>query len=312
MKPFRKIRRRLRVFLETPAAWFARLVIPCLPWSVLAPLAAVLGQLGYAVASRDRRIALANLDLAFGDTKTHAEKARIARASFVTFARVILDVFWFSRRTRERIRRHVRIEASMRSAMVRSPVVFITAHFGNWEVNGQAVNLAGCPTASVAKQIRNRSVDRMLTEMRQLTGQTIVPAEGALRGVLKFLKQGGSAAFLLDQDVRPEQGGVFVPFFGVPVPMSTAAAALADRVRCPTCVAFCRLDEAGHYTVYATALDEPGEGGDVEAATARIAQHIEDEIRGNPGSWLWMYKRWKRLPPGNDGSRYPYYHDREE
>ena len=34
---------------------------------------------------------------------------------------------------------------------------------------------------------------------------------------------------------------------------------------------------------------------------------LEDEIRRHPGQWVWTYKRWKRVPPDDDTSRFPFY-----
>ncbi|MEI6515525.1 MAG: lysophospholipid acyltransferase family protein, partial [bacterium] len=107
------------------------------------------------------------------------------------------------------------------------------------------------------------------------------------------------------------EGGVFVPFFGVPVPISTAAAGLALKLKVPIFMAFCVSDPNGVYHGYSREwmMPEDLQGVSAEEVTARIATVIEDAIRKDPGQWLWSYKRWKRRLPGVDPSRYPYYAD---
>ena len=118
-------------------------------------------------------------------------------------------------------------------------------------------------------------------------------------------------ALLLDQDTLPAEGGVFVPFFGVPVPIASAAAGLALKLRAPIIMAFCTCNSRGVYRCYCPVVFAPGEieGMSAEAVTVRITDALEQEIRRNPGYWLWTYKRWKRRLPGVDPSRYPFYAD---
>ena len=45
----------------------------------------------------------------------------------------------------------------------------------------------------------------------------------------------------------------------------------------------------------------------VRETTERCAQAIEAEVRARPELWLWMYKRWKYIPEGEEPDRYPFY-----
>jgi len=139
----------------------------------------------------------------------------------------------------------------------------------------------------------------------------IVPRAGAIKALVRALRGGGVVALLLDQDTRVDEGGVFVDFFGVPAPVSSAAAALGPKLNVPIVPTFCRHDGRGHYRCYTRAAMRPEDlaGLSVEAITQRIAGAIEGEIRSDPTQWLWMYKRWKRRQPGFEASRYPFYAD---
>ena len=52
------------------------------------------GRLAFHLMARERRIALTNLDIAFGQSKSLEEKRRIACSAFQTFARSLLGLFW--------------------------------------------------------------------------------------------------------------------------------------------------------------------------------------------------------------------------
>jgi Kdo2-lipid IVA lauroyltransferase/acyltransferase len=302
--------RKAQMWAEVALFRFGLFLVPRLPRRCVVALAHGLGRLAYRLARRDRRIAMANLDLAYSETLSAPQKAVIVRETFMTFALTLLDFFWFGRHTAERLRRYVEVDDSLKSCF-RGPLVAVTAHFGNWEIMAEIAALSGVRLASVYKPIRNPIIDGLLSGMRQRTGQRVVARAGALRALVRHLKEGGIVALALDQDTRVSEGGVFVRFFGVPVPMSNAAAALAQRLNVPILPVFSKAVGRGRYRCYARPPLRPDDlrAMTPEQITQRVAELLEAEIRSDPGQWLWMYKRWKRKQPGFDPARYPFYAD---
>ncbi len=293
---------------EVAVTGFGLAVIPCLPRRAVVALARGAGALGAALPTLGRRIGLANLALVYGDRLSPAERRRIIRDVHRTFALVLLDLFWFTKRTPRRIDRWVRFDPSFDAHAMKRPLILVTAHFGNWEVLGQAAAHHGCVTASVAAVIQNRPVSRLLNRLRQRTGQRIVEQAGAVKALLKTLKDGQRVALLLDQNTAPGRGGVFVEYFGLPVPISGTAAALSVRTGVPIVPAFCRPAPDGGYVIYARPALPQAEGPDaIQALTQGIARAIEAEVREHPGNWLWLYKRWKYVPREFAREKYPFY-----
>jgi KDO2-lipid IV(A) lauroyltransferase len=302
---------RLRFQVE---AWLfagAMRLIPSLSRKAVTRLARVLGRLGWIISLRDRHIAKANLDLAFGETLTVREKRLIGRQAFITFAQTGLDYFWFSRDREQRIREWTVVDESALKWMHPGRLVGVTAHFGNWEILGWLFVMNGATVSSVAKPVKNPMIDAEINRIRMLSGQHIVPRDGALRALVRALKSEGTVALLLDQDTLPAEGGVFVPFFDVPVPISSAGAGLALKLKAPIILTYCICNSEGRYFCYVRDVLTPEaiEGMSSEDVTAKITASLETEIRRNPGCWLWSYKRWKRRLPGVDPARYPYYAD---
>lgn len=299
---------------EAALTWVAVCLIRPLPRAAVIHLANVLGRLGYYMAGRLRAVAFANLNVVFGDTLTHEEKTRILRQSTQNLALVALDSIWFSHRTTERIRRWVHMEVDLPQIFPQDkPAVCLTGHFGNWEVLGHATALAGYPLTSVATPLKNPFVDRLLRQAREIAGQIIVEREGAVRKMLQTLRRNGRVALLLDQNTSLMEGGIFVDFFRVPATMSPAAAALALRTQSRIVFGFSVPQPDGSYRVFSPAVIEPSPlsaaSADRQVAdlTQRIAKIFEDVILQYPDCWLWMYKRWKHVRPGDSRERYPFY-----
>jgi lauroyl/myristoyl acyltransferase len=308
-----KIRRALRRPFETAALRFALAVVPLLPRTVLLGLAQLAGRLGSFFDLRGRRIGRANLNVAFGGEKSAREKRRILRVAYITFSRTLLDVIWFGRHSVQRLEKYVDIDESMGRFFDKKSQIWISAHFGSWEAGGQAMAHKSGPVYSIAMPVKNPEVNRLLIQRREVTGQTIIPREGALRKLLGVLRNNGKAVFLVDQNTDEEEGGIWVDFFGLPVPVTPAPAALAAKTGSEILICFCMPQRGGRYRVYMTKAIEPPADAGPEAAqrlTQQILSAIEQEIRTHPEYWLWMYKRWKKIYRPEDSERYPFYASR--
>jgi Kdo2-lipid IVA lauroyltransferase/acyltransferase len=300
MTPRRVARQVAEVFLFC----LCMLFIPFLPRRSVVALSRFLGNTGFRLSKKLRRIGMANLDVAFGNTITDSEKERILEASFRTFALVVMDLLWFAVFRKRRIGARVRFDPSFANYFDARPVVVVTAHVGNWEIMGQAAALRGDPTASVAAPLDNPVIDRAINSLRQSTGQTVVPKDGAIRRLLRVLHDDGKIALLIDQNTLPADGGVFVKLFGLPVSMSPAAGMLAAKTGAKIVFCYCVIDENGDYTACASPVVS---GSDRQKGTQIIAGVLETVIRKHPEQWLWTYKRWKYIPEDMPVDAYPFY-----
>ena len=282
------------------------ILLPRLSRKALLRLSHIIAHAANRFAGSLHRVGRANLDLAYGDTLTSEEKESILRQSLETFILAILDVFWFSRDTESRVKQYVTFDPSAREALREEAHVCVTAHLGNWEVLGHAMAVAGYPMVSVAAPLANPGVEGVFQAIREKAGQQVVSRTGAVKALLRALRNKGKIGLLLDQNTKPSEGGTFVDFFGVPVTVSQAAAFLAARTGAAIYLGFCVPQPDGSYIVHAPA-GRVAPGLDEKAMTTRITEVIEDTIREHPGMWLWSYKRWKLIPDGDDATRFPFY-----
>lgn len=301
--------RSVRFAAEYALARTALAVLPRLSRPMAVGLAHVSGTLASIFSRHLRAVSLANLELALGDSLTPAERRRVVRRSFQSFALVLIDMFWFARDSENRIRTWVHFDPSFDAFMRSAPQVCVTAHMGNWEVLGMAFALRGFPLVSVAAPLENRRLDRLFIDLRKRTGQQILSKHGAVRGLMRALKEGGKVALVMDQNTKPSAGGVFVDFFGLPVPVSSAPAALALRTGAELRVGIMIPDRNGRYVAtHHGRVDREDSDGETEAElTTRLAQVMVRLIREHPEHWLWMYKRWKYVGPNRARSEYPFY-----
>lgn len=299
----------LRHFLELLLFWLARVVISFLPRGAVLGLANLGARIGYRVCGTERRVALGNVDAVF-PSLSRMEKEALVRGAFRTFALAMLDLLWFGAFTRRRLERYVRFEPSFEYWMRTAPSVGVTAHLGNWEVLGLAAASRGAAAVSVAAPLENPVVGRTMNAIRTKTGQRIVEKRGAVRSLMKAIRAGSRTAIVIDQNTVPRDGGLFVDFFGLQVPISKAAASLALRTRADIVPTFCVAGSDGVYMCYSLdplRFETAIEGKSETEVTAEIASAVEAEIRKHPAQWLWMYRRWKYIRSGGSVDGYPWY-----
>lgn len=304
----KKVRKKLEALLVKLGLF----TLPYFPRWLILNLARLIGFIAYYCAPGQRRVTTANMDIAFGQSKAPREKRRIAIQAFQIMARVFIDYFWFVRCTGERVLKHITLDKSLFLYFPSPPAVGVTAHFGNWELLSRGMAAAGYKHEAVSAPLSNPAVDEIIISFRTTENAKMIPMQGAVRGLLRALHRGIYIALLLDQNTKPRDGGIFVDFFGLSVPMSTSAALLAERVNVPVVPLFCMARPGGDYLIYAlppvrtadASLDGPDS---VPATTQKIALAFQKEIEKHPEQWMWMYKRWKHIKPGVPAGAYPYY-----
>ena len=158
--------------------------------------------------------------------------------------------------------------------------------------------------------VKNEVVNDLLIKRREITGQKIIPREGALRKLLNILRNQGKTAFLVDQNTEENEGGIWVDYFGLPVPVTPAPAALASKTNSEIFIGFSAPQPHGRYLVYITQtlpLSSDSSKETIRSLTQQTLTAIECEVRKHPEHWLWMYKRWKTKKTGSETAGYPFY-----
>src|SRR6266851_8459292 len=100
----------MRYRLEWLGLLLATKIVPLLSRRGCYRLALALGGLMSILDRHGRKVALSNLEVAFGDGFSEREREQIARESFQHFARTMLDLLWSPRLTAENFSRYIDLE----------------------------------------------------------------------------------------------------------------------------------------------------------------------------------------------------------
>ena len=293
--------KRLRFAVETVAGASLLAAGRLLPRRVLRGAGALAGELAYRLDRRHTRVALANLEAAFGPTTTPRERRRIARACWHHYGRIAADAAAFPRLGPADVGTHVRYEGLdvLRAAYASGRgVLVISGHFGHWELTAYMQGFLGCPMLMITRTMENPRLEAMLARVRRGSGNIVCPKERAIREALKALGRGIGVAVMIDQDARG--AGIFVPFFGRPASTVPTVGALRLRTGAEVVATFSYPERDGGWRVAYERIDlDPPTGdrdADIARITARTTALLERRIRERPELWMWMHRRWKTPP----------------
>src|SRR3954451_14061656 len=189
----------------------------------------------YKVDRRHRVVGVENLAAAFGDRYDDQERDRIVRGGYLHFCMMIMEILHIPRKIHlTNWRKYARLvghEAVLDRLLTGGPIIFLTGHYGNWEMAGYLFGLFGFPTYSVARTLDNPYLDRFLRNFRESTGQKLIPKSGGYYQILEVLQSGRALSMLADQDAG--QRWLFVEFFDRPASTHKAIAILAIEHKAP-------------------------------------------------------------------------------
>ena len=260
-----------------------------------------LGQAAAWLQPKRTQIGRRNLRAAFDGMLTPREEQRIIRdgyrqlgAGFVELLRLpVIDRAYLDRYIT--IEGYDRLERALASGR---PVIFLTAHYGNWELASIVAALKGHPIVALARaQQTLPKLYALLVSYRESKGCRVIHKGGAMKQLFAALDAGQPVGIVGDQASRQ---GIWIDFFGRPALFATGPFELAyakealilpafvHRVRGP----FHRIVLEPPIALSRALPHEAAIRDGLEQFADLLARHIQDA----PHQWLWMHKRWKHTP----------------
>lgn len=307
-------RRRLQDFALNCGIWLALLLFGSLSLAGTRRLARCMVFLARPFLGDSIRVIEANLKLAFPD-KSAAEITALRQRNLCFMIELACDFL-------QALKHPHRIEQRMLPVVVpeeyppEQPLLFCIPHLGNWEILARMVPRTGRRCAAVTGVFRSRKLNELMSRSRSSGGIELIPSVGAAAKVRAALQNRKSVGLLIDQNISPKHGGVFVNFFSLPAPTSRLPASLALQLRIPVLAGACIKQEDGNFTLLLQPLPKPAwEYPDDNTLTEAILEANAQLIRKHPEQYLWIYRRWRYLPANltpEMQQRFPFYANRNK
>lgn len=285
----------------TAALMFFMRQLARLPLPVLRALGAGVGRLLYALARKRRRIAHVNLRLCYPDW-SEARVQAVARRSFVLFSQAFFDRAWLWHAPPAVVRQRLRITGATEDLTRPGAVVMFAPHFYGMDAGGSAVmDQIERPACTIYSTQSNPAIDAWMRAGRLRFGQaTLLSRQEGLKPIVRALREGKMLYLLPDMDLGPQES-IFVPFFGIATATIPNVSDYARQTGFPVFPLTFLRDADGRglsIKVYPPFDDFPS--GDDFADTLRMNRFYEEIIRDHPQQYLWVHRRFKTRPPGEE------------
>lgn len=283
---------------KSASTWIILAFFRVIPLGIRKNIFKALFRLFYYFSSKQRLIALHNLERAFPD-KDMGEIVKIAKGSYRNMAIMAAEFFELPTITKDNVHEWAEFEGleHYNDALAkRKGILSIVAHFSNWELMAVIFPLVARPINIVYRPLDSPVMENLVSWVRTQNGNSLLEKEGSLIKIVRLLRANGIIGILNDQNVAAREG-VFVDFFGRPACTAPGLAFLALRTGAPVLPTFIVRMESGKYRfIIQPAVDVIDTGDkktDILANTQRFTKVVEDMVRQYPDQWFWVHQRWK-------------------
>jgi KDO2-lipid IV(A) lauroyltransferase len=263
-----------------------------------------LGTLAYYLVRKHRKLTLANLRRAFGNSKDENEYRKIAKEVFRQIAlggceTAIAALY----KSGEQLKKEIEIEGLeyLKRALQRGKgAIVLSAHLGNFTLMCARLSQENFPFKTVIRDPDDEAVADFFERMRNRLNVELInakPRNVCVRNSIEFLRQNGVLCLLADQS---KNKGVFVKFFGHLSGTVAGPAVMALRTGAPIIPVFIvRKDKINHKIIVHPPLEVSLSGDyhkDIFEITQKFTTIIEEYARSYPEQWWWVHQRWKHQP----------------
>ena len=171
-------------------------------------------------------------------------------------------------------------------------VIFITGHFGAWEMLGQWVVKNVPLFFGVAQKQKNKGAHKFFINQRKIAGIKHIFRGSSVNLMYDVLSKNGMLGLVSDQDAKKK--GVFVDFFGTPASTPKGAALFHINTDAPILLGVCFKENFQKYHIHFKTINTSNKS--IKHITQEYTGHLESYVKKYPDQYFWFHRRWKTKP----------------
>ena len=289
----------IAINLEYIAARFGISLIRSLPLSVAFSFTSTCCKIFFNLDAKHRKRSISHI-LHAGITNDPKVARKLAMDNFVHFGKVAVEFVKLDQfLSPETVKKHVKynITPEQKAALLDPKgTICASAHYGNWEITGLSLSLLFRPIVSIGRKFDNPKLSKYIFSKRHSFKQEIHTKEGAVKHLLKGLKQKKIIGLLVDQHAGGS-AGIVTTFFGHPAKTHDSPGLLYLKTGAPVLLVVSRrlnnkfnfeLIVRGPFTIEKSGDKQK----DLKAITQNIVTSFEEIVKECPEQWLWSHRRW--------------------
>ena len=284
--------RNIRYFFEYIAIIILFSIFKLLGYRIASELGYLLGKT-FGPLFRSKKIITNNLNKL--DSSLTSEKIKkISQEMWGSYGRILSEYPFISNFRKGNLDKFIKIENIERLEEIKKgqPVVFVSAHFSNFELMAMAIERAGINLSAIYRPLNNKMVNSIMEPLRRkyICKKQIKKGLNGVREALKYFKQGISIAIMIDQRVSE---GERINFFNYPAHTTTIPAQFVKKFGCKIQPVHIERYDKIYFKISFDEQITMDDNVDDAFISLRLNQWLEEKIRKNPSQWIWSHDRWK-------------------
>lgn len=173
-------------------------------------------------------------------------------------------------------------------------MIILAPHLGSWEAVNYYIGL-NYGGASLYKPRKSDFQELLVKMARERFGIQMFPTTiGGIKNLFQALHEGKCAGVLSDHDPG-DNGGVFVPYFGISANTTTLIAKLSHKTQAPIFFVIAeRLDKARGFRLHFVPGNAHIGAKDLRQAVTALNEQTAALVKLFPAQYEWSYKRFRR------------------
>ena len=284
--------RFIRYFFEYILIIILFLLFKLLGYKISSEVGCLLGKT-FGPFFRSKKIIKNNL-IKFDNSLSPEKINKITTEMWGNYGRIFSEYPYIPNFRKGDLDKYIRIENIEKLEEIKKsqPVIFISAHFSNFELMAMVIEKAGVNLSAIYRPLNNKMVNSIMEPLRKkyICKNQIKKGINGVRESLKFFKQGTSIAIMIDQRVSE---GERINFFNHPALTTTIPAQFVKKFGCKIQpVHIERYDKVNFKITFEDQIIIE-ENSDETLISLKLNQWLEKKIRKNPSQWIWSHDRWK-------------------
>lgn len=171
-------------------------------------------------------------------------------------------------------------------------IILILGHYGNWELIKQLPLSTNIRVQALYKPLQNTFWDRKIKSIREKFGLHLIPAQQALRILLREKDSPSITVFIADQ-FPGKNNGTNVEFLNQKTQVYTGAEQIAHKLNAHVLYGEITPYGKSKWVLSINTICEQASNTDKGFISTAFTKNLEHSITKNPSLWLWSHKRWK-------------------
>ena len=243
---------------------------------------------------RSRKLIKSNIQKAYPKISTK-NLNNITRLMWNNYGRVFSEYMFIKNFRNGKLANNIMIdgiEILNQIKISKKPVIFISGHFGNFELMAMQLEKVGINLSAIYRPLNNIFLNKIMEGIRKknICKNQIKKGIGGMKKLINLQKENCSTALMIDQRVSE---GIYSNFFNQKALTTTIPAQLAKKFNMPIVPIYIeRINNINFKMTISKPLNFPEETT-TKNITDKLNNVLEKMVLHRPEQWIWSHNRWK-------------------